>query len=113
MLPGVNGSARTRTPSASATALPIAAAVGPVAASPDPTGGRSGRSKQHHVDRRSLIEGEDRVLLPRSARDLPAVEVHLLQRRPAHGLERAALDLVDDAVRIHDESDVDGDRSDG
>src|SRR2546427_401339 len=41
---GVSGSSRTRNPSACATALAIAAPVGPWAASPAPTLGRSGRS---------------------------------------------------------------------
>jgi hypothetical protein len=37
----VSGRSRRRAPSAFATALPIAAAVGPAVASPMPSGGRS------------------------------------------------------------------------
>ncbi len=39
MFPAVSGSVRTRTPSASSRALPMAAATGPCAASPTPSGG--------------------------------------------------------------------------
>ena len=65
----VIGRSRTRTPSAWNTALPIAAAVGPCAASPAPIGLLLGPADDLDLDRRHLREAQDRVALPGVAGD--------------------------------------------
>ena len=95
----VIGRSRTRTPSASNTALAIAAVTGPWAASPAPTGSISGRwiSSTSHL--RHLAEAKDRIIGPAVAGDALPVEANALLQHPAGGLDRAAFDLVDHAVR--------------
>src|SRR5439155_2348445 len=58
--------------------------------------------EQHDVDLRHLVEAHDRIVGPRARRHARAIEAHRLLERPARGLDDAALDLVDDAVGIHD-----------
>ena len=105
----VIGRLRTRTPSASNTALAIAAVTGPWAASPAPTGSISGRwiSSTSHV--RYLAEAKDRVFGPSVAGDALPVEADAFLQDPTRGLDRAAFDLVDDAIGIDGFTDIDRD----
>src|SRR5439155_1670775 len=54
------------------------------------------------VDRPRLVGADDRLVAARPRRHARAMEAHRLLGRPARGLDDAALDLVDDAVGIHD-----------
>src|SRR4051794_36773084 len=58
---------------------------------------------------RHLAETQDRIRRPGVAGDALAVEADLLLQYPAGGLDGAALDLVDHAVRIDGFADIDGD----
>ena len=75
-----SGRSRRRAPVAAKTAFAIAAAVGPCAASPAPTGG-SLRALDH-LDRhdRRLGEAGDRIAAPVDAGDALAIEGHLFEQ---------------------------------
>ena len=103
----VIGRWRTRTPSASNTALAIAAVTGPCAASPAPTGSHLRPLDQFDFDLRHLAEAKDRVFRPAGAGDALPVEADAFLQHPAGGLDRAAFDLVDDAVGIDGFADID------
>ena len=103
----VKGSARRRLPVALAIALAIAAAAGPCEPSPTPRNALGRLVEQHHLDLRHLFEAQDRVVVPRARGHARAVEAHRLLERPARRLDDAALDLVDDAVRIDDLPGID------
>ena len=55
---------------------------------------------QLDVDRRDLVEAQDRVVVPGEGGDPPTRQPHLLLQRPAGGHDHAALELVLRAVRI-------------
>src|SRR6266851_2350826 len=55
-----------------------------------------------------LAEAQDRVALPVARTDAGGVEPHALLQGPADGLDDAAFELVDRAVRIDDEAGVGG-----
>src|SRR5258708_15719942 len=63
-----------------------------------------------YVHHRYLAEVQDRVFGPAMAGDARRIETDALFQHPARRLDRAALDLVDDAVRIDRLADVDRDR---
>ena len=103
----VMGRSRTRTPSASNTALAMAAAVGPVRRLAGAERLLLGPRDDLHLDRGHLGEAQDRIGLPGVAGDARAVEAHRLLQHPAGGLDGAALDLVGHAVRIDHLAHVD------
>src|ERR1700751_4308272 len=57
-----------------------------------------------------FAEAQDRIFAPGVAGDAFAIEAHALLQHPARGLDRAALDLVDHAIRIDGVADIDRDR---
>ncbi len=108
----VIGISRTRTPIASNTALPIAAATGPCVASPAPTDGASGRASRFHLDHRRFGEAQDRVALPAVGQH-PAAR---LEAHPSFSVKLTAwiapsLDLVAHAIGIDHQAHVDRSRS--
>src|SRR3989442_1756882 len=71
-------------------------------------GGRQfGVVEQLDFNDRYLAEFQDGVMFPVEARDAAGVELHLLFQRPARRLNRSALDLVDHAVGVDDQADID------
>ena len=105
--PVVRGRSRTRTPMASASALPIAPATGPWASSPAPAARLAGGHHPHgHPGH--LGEPQDRVAVPVHRGDPGPVEADPLAQRPAGALHRPALDLVAHPVRVDDLADVHG-----
>ena len=106
----VIGRSRTRTPRQSNTALAIAAVTGPWAASPAPTGSSSSPLDHFDIHLGHLAETKDRIVRPIRAGDALPVEANPLLQHPARGLDGAALDLVDDAIRIDRLADIDRER---
>ena len=104
----VNGMSLIRVPSACATALPIAAAVGPNVHSPMPSVGRSGAWMISVLDLRHLGEAQDRIALPVERRDPVALHAHLLLQRHAGRLHDAALELVARTIRIDHQARIGG-----
>src|SRR5229473_2599727 len=58
---------------------------------------------------RHLAETKDRIISPRIAGDALPIKADALLQYPAGGLDRAAFDLIDHAVRIDGFADVDRD----
>ena len=102
----VRGMSWMRTPSAWATALPIAAAVGPHRAFADAERGIAGAVDQFGLHLRHLAEAQDRIAVPVARGDAVLVEPHLLLQGPAHGLDDAALELVARAVGIDHQAGI-------
>ena len=105
----VSGRSRRRAPSAWATALPIAATVGP----PRRLADAERRLVGHRVDQLDrhlghLAEAQHRVALPVARADPGGVEPHAFLQGPAGRLDDAALELVDRAVRVDDEAGIGG-----
>src|SRR5258705_9162400 len=65
---------------------------------------------QFDLDLRHLAEAKDRIIGPAAAGDALPVEADALLQHPAGGLDRAALDLIDDPVGIDGLADIDRDR---
>src|SRR5207247_3590243 len=70
-------------------------------------GGQLGAVDQLDFDGRYLAEFQDGVILPAEARDAACVELYLFLQRPAGRLNCATFDLIDHAVRVDSEPDVD------
>ena len=83
---------------------------GPLGRFPGADAGELRPVYQLDLDGGDLAEFQDRVLLPAKTCDAAFAELHLLLQRPAGRLNRATLDLVDHAVRVDDEPDVDGEK---
>src|SRR5438128_11800898 len=60
-----------------------------------------------NLDIGHFAESQDRIFRPARAGDALPVEADALLQHPARGLNGAALDLVDDAVRIDRFADID------
>ena len=95
----VSGKSRMRLPSARASALPIAAPVGPTEASPRPKVGSFGIVDQLDLDLGNVAEAQDRIVVPGGGGDPAILEAHLLAHHEARALDDAAFDLVARAVR--------------
>ena len=102
----VSGMSWMRTPSACATALPIAAAVGPTEHSPTPSDGLPARVDQLGLDLRHLAEAQDGIAVPVDRGDAVLVEPDLLLQRPAQRLHDAAFELVARAVGIDHQAGI-------
>ena len=106
----VSGRSRMRAPSACATALPIAATVGPPLASPTPSGGRSAAGLTSSTsDLGHLAEAQHRIALPvaradagrcRAARLPSSAQLAAWMMPPSSWLMRA--------VRVDDEPGIGG-----
>src|SRR5439155_4252422 len=70
-------------------------------------GGKFGAADQLDFDGRYLAEFQDGVMLPAEARDAASTKLHLLLERPAGRLNCPTLDLIDHAVWVDNEPDVD------
>ena len=106
----VIGRSRTRTPTASATAFAIAADTGPLASSPAPMLGSSGRSMTLTTTSGTSLNRRIGYDFQSVLVDPNPVEPDALLQRPTRRLHGTALDLVDHPVEVHHPPDVDHNR---
>ena len=97
---GVNGTSRSRTPTASNTAFAIAAGVGGCARLAASEVRLPGPVDEDRFHRRDLREAKNRIALPVGAGHAQAVESDLLLERPARGLDQPTLELVGETARV-------------
>ena len=85
----------------------MAAAITVIEVSPAPVASSFGPVDQHALDlRHRETQGQRPVRPPVDRSHLLVVPRDFLQQRPAHALERAAFDLISQAVRIRDRADI-------
>src|SRR6266480_4070825 len=100
-LSGVKGTERSRTPTASKTALAIAEGTIAAVGSPAPHGRSFGRSMRS-MTISHLREPQDGIALPVEACHGGPVPLQVLDQRAAHGLDDVAVDLVAQPVGVDD-----------
>ena len=106
----VNGTWRRRAPVASKIALAIAAATTVTAVSPAPVASSSGRLRSTvSIFRDVCANKQGAIGSPVDRRHLLVVPGHFLAERAAHALQRAALELIPQAIGVRDRAAVIGD----
>ena len=106
----VNGSDRTRTPSASYTCVGDGGRSGSLRSLPHTERRIALVGEEFDVHRGHLGEPQNRIALPGVAGDVARVEAHALLQRPTRRLDGTALDLILRTVGVDDQTGIDGDR---